>query len=90
MADLRLVAGLGNPGPQYIDTRHNIGFMVIDCLAGKKGMTFSRSAAWSSALGKWGDILLIKPLTYMNRSGDVSWPIRALLQDPAGRDPGRG
>src|SRR5208337_5265751 len=71
MADLRLVAGLGNPGPQYIDTRHNIGFMVIDSLAGKKGMTLPRSTVWSSAWGKWGDILLIKPLTYMNRSGDV-------------------
>ena len=71
MADLRLVAGLGNPGPQYIDTRHNIGFMVIDSLAGKKGMTLPRSAVWSSAWAKWGDILLIKPLTYMNRSGDV-------------------
>jgi peptidyl-tRNA hydrolase, PTH1 family len=71
MADLRLVAGLGNPGPQYIDTRHNIGFMVIDCLAGKKGVTLSRSAFWSCDWGKWGDILLIKPLRYMNRSGDV-------------------
>jgi PTH1 family peptidyl-tRNA hydrolase len=71
MADLRLVAGLGNPGPQYIDTRHNIGFMVIDCLAGKKGVSLSRSAFWSSDWGKWDDILLIKPLTYMNRSGDV-------------------
>src|ERR1700747_3863774 len=71
MADLRLVAGLGNPGPQYIDTRHNIGFMVIDYLAEKKGVTLSRSAFWSSDWGKWGDILLIKPLTHMNRSGDV-------------------
>ena len=71
MPDLRLVAGLGNPGPQYIGTRHNVGFMVIDRLAGKKGVTLSRSAAWSSDWGKWGDTLLIKPLTYMNRSGDV-------------------
>jgi peptidyl-tRNA hydrolase, PTH1 family len=71
MASLRLVAGLGNPGLQYSGTRHNVGFMVLDCLAGKKRVTFSRSAAWSSELGKWGDILLIKPLTYMNRTGDV-------------------
>jgi PTH1 family peptidyl-tRNA hydrolase len=71
MADLRLVAGLGNPGPQYIDTRHNVGFMVIDSLAGKKGVTLTRTAFWSSEWGKWGDTLLIKPLTYMNRSGDV-------------------
>src|SRR6202048_3348995 len=45
--------------------------MVIDYLAGKKGVSFSRSAAWGSELGKWGDILLIKPLSYMNRSGEV-------------------
>src|ERR1700720_844825 len=71
MADLRLVAGLGNPGLQYSGTRHNVGFMVIDALAEKKGVTFSRSAAWGSELGKWGDILLIKPLSYMNRTGEV-------------------
>jgi PTH1 family peptidyl-tRNA hydrolase len=71
MASLRLVAGLGNPGLQYIGTRHNVGFMVLDRLAGKERVSFSRSAAWSSELGKWGDILLIKPLTYMNRTGDV-------------------
>ena len=71
MPDLHLVAGLGNPGPQYIGTRHNVGFMVIDRLAEKKGVTLSRSAAWNSDWGKWGDTLLIKPLTYMNRSGDV-------------------
>jgi peptidyl-tRNA hydrolase, PTH1 family len=71
MADLRLVAGLGNPGPQYSGTRHNVGFMVIDTLAGKKGVTLARSATWGSELGKWGDVLLIKPLSYMNRTGEV-------------------
>jgi PTH1 family peptidyl-tRNA hydrolase len=71
MAEMRLVAGLGNPGPQYIDTRHNVGFMVIDSLARKKGVTLSKTVFWSSEWGKWGDRLVIKPLTYMNRSGDV-------------------
>lgn len=71
MGQLRLVAGLGNPGLQYIGTRHNIGFMVIDCLAGRHGVTFSKSKTWNSEVGKWGDILLIKPLTYMNRSGEA-------------------
>ncbi|HEY2123183.1 MAG TPA: aminoacyl-tRNA hydrolase [Chthoniobacterales bacterium] len=71
MGQLRLVTGLGNPGPQYTGTRHNIGFMVIDFLAGKHGVTLSKSAAWNSELGKWGDILLVKPLSYMNRSGEA-------------------
>jgi peptidyl-tRNA hydrolase, PTH1 family len=71
MAHLRLVAGLGNPGRQYSGTRHNIGFMVIDFLARKHGLTFSKSTTWNSELGKWGEIYLIKPLTYMNRSGDA-------------------
>lgn len=71
MGQLRLVTGLGNPGPQYTGTRHNIGFMVIDCLAGKHEVTFSKSAAWNSELGKWGDIFLVKPLCYMNRSGEA-------------------
>jgi PTH1 family peptidyl-tRNA hydrolase len=74
MAALRLVAGLGNPGLQYRGTRHNVGFMVIDYVAGKQGVRFSRSSAWNSELGKWGDILLIKPLTYMNRTGEVLGP----------------
>jgi PTH1 family peptidyl-tRNA hydrolase len=71
MGQLRLVAGLGNPGLQYTGTRHNIGFMVIDHLAGRHGATFSKSTTWNSELGKWGDIFLVKPMTYMNRSGEA-------------------
>jgi peptidyl-tRNA hydrolase, PTH1 family len=71
MGQLRLVAGLGNPGLQYTRTRHNIGFMVVDCLAGRQGVTLSKSTSWNSELGKWGNILLVKPLTFMNRSGEA-------------------
>jgi PTH1 family peptidyl-tRNA hydrolase len=82
MAGLRLVAGLGNPGLQYSGTRHNVGFMVIDRLATKKGVTFSRSAAWNSEFGKWGDIHLIKPLSYMNRTGEVIGPFAHYFKIP--------
>ena len=75
MADLRLVAGLGNPGPQYLETRHNVGFMVIDCLASKREVTLEGSRSWNCKLGKWGSVLLVKPLCYMNRSGDVIGPL---------------
>jgi peptidyl-tRNA hydrolase, PTH1 family len=71
MAQLRLVAGLGNPGTQYIDTRHNAGFMVVDCLARKQNLKFTRSASWSCEWAKWGETVLAKPLTFMNRSGDA-------------------
>jgi PTH1 family peptidyl-tRNA hydrolase len=75
MADLRLVAGLGNPGPQYLETRHNIGFMVIDNLAGKREVVLESSRSWNCKLGKWGSALLVKPLCYMNQSGDVLGPL---------------
>ena len=71
MADLRLVAGLGNPGTQYADTRHNVGFMVVDAFATTERIDLATSTRWGCELGKWGDILLAKPLTYMNRSGQA-------------------
>jgi peptidyl-tRNA hydrolase, PTH1 family len=75
MAVLRLVAGLGNPGPEYTDTRHNIGFMVLDELARKHGLKFSPAKKWRCDWAKWGEILLVKPMTYMNRSGDSLGPL---------------
>ncbi len=74
MGQLRLVAGLGNPGPQYHGTRHNIGFMVIDRLAGRHGVTFSKSVNRNAVSGKWDDIHLVKPMTYMNLSGEAIGP----------------
>jgi len=67
-----LVVGLGNPGDMYAGTRHNIGFMVIDTLAAGcslplKGRT--RNYIYARGFVKEQDILLIKPLTFMNRSG---------------------
>jgi PTH1 family peptidyl-tRNA hydrolase len=75
MADLRLVAGLGNPGPQYFETRHNVGFMVVDCLASKQKIILEGSRSWNCKFGKWGPVLLVKPLCYMNRSGEVIGPL---------------
>jgi peptidyl-tRNA hydrolase, PTH1 family len=75
MAELRLVAGLGNPGPQYQQTRHNVGFMVIDRLAERKSIALEGSRSWNCFLGKWDSILLIKPQCYMNQSGDVLGPL---------------
>jgi PTH1 family peptidyl-tRNA hydrolase len=66
---VRLVAGLGNPGPEYAETRHNIGFKVIDFLAAKLGSKWERSAKWEAVTTKCGDTFLMKPMAFMNRSG---------------------
>jgi PTH1 family peptidyl-tRNA hydrolase len=70
MARLRLLAGLGNPGPEYNATRHNVGFMVLDRLAHQEGLSFSAASKWDCLWTRWNEIILMKPMTYMNRSGD--------------------
>jgi PTH1 family peptidyl-tRNA hydrolase len=69
---IRLVAGLGNPGQEYAATRHNIGFMVVDQLAAQYGSAWERSIPQvreDALLAKCGAVLLVKPLSFMNRSG---------------------
>ena len=74
---IRLVAGLGNPGAEYASTRHNIGFMVADQLAAQFGSTWEKSTKWDALLAKCGDVFLIKPMSYMNRSG---YPLLEIAQ----------
>jgi PTH1 family peptidyl-tRNA hydrolase len=77
---IRLIAGLGNPGPEYAVTRHNIGFMVVDQLAAQFGSTWEKSVpqAREDALSaKAGAVLLVKPLSFMNHSG---YPLFAVAQ----------
>ena len=74
----KLIVGLGNPGRQYEDTRHNVGFMLLDRLASDTGAVFQSALKWQSQLAKIpGDgTLLLKPQTFMNLSGR---PIHQLL-----------
>ncbi len=66
----RIIAGLGNPGRQYEDTRHNVGFMVLDLLARREGVAFHSSPKWQCQTAKLQDgTLLVKPQTFMNLSG---------------------
>ncbi len=79
MAEPLLVVGLGNPGPQYAKTRHNLGFMVADLLAARMGATFKvhkRSGA-EIATGRLAHrpVVLAKPRTYMNESGRQVGPL---------------
>ena len=66
-----LIIGLGNPGPEYADTRHNIGFAVLDALAAKQRTSFSpdRYADRAEFRHKGKTFVCLKPQTYMNLSG---------------------
>ena len=64
-----LVAGLGNPGKEYSQTRHNIGFMVIDELAARSNQAMSKSrfdADFARCKIRGRDLFLVKPMAYMN------------------------
>jgi len=66
----RLVAGLGNPGRQYAETRHNAGFFVLDELARRSAAGFRFEAKWDAEIVLCGGRLLMKPQTFMNLSGE--------------------
>lgn len=65
----KLIIGLGNPGIEYRDTRHNIGFMVLDELARLSGVTFTEEKRWHGWVAKIPGAILLKPSTFMNDSG---------------------
>jgi PTH1 family peptidyl-tRNA hydrolase len=72
MGAIRLVVGLGNPGPEYAHQRHNVGFMAVDAIARIHGISpWRKRFAGDAAEGTIGGVkvLLLKPLTYMNDSG---------------------
>ncbi|RLC97267.1 MAG: aminoacyl-tRNA hydrolase [Chloroflexi bacterium] len=68
-----LIAGLGNPGPQYEQTRHNVGFWYLDQLAHDAGVNFTVEKRYHAQLaqGQYAGhkVFLLKPLVFMNRSG---------------------
>jgi PTH1 family peptidyl-tRNA hydrolase len=69
---MKLIIGLGNPGGEYKDTRHNIGFMVVEKLAkelGKDTVVWEEKEKFKSVVAKVGDVLLVKPIIFMNNSG---------------------
>ncbi len=67
-----LVVGLGNPGARYARNRHNIGWRVLDELARRRGLAFGPDhGSWQAAVAADGGLVLLKPLTYMNLSGQA-------------------
>lgn len=87
---MQLVVGLGNPGPKYRGTRHNIGFEVLDELARRAGVAFESApvnalVARTRPAGGAEPVLLAKPLTFMNASGEaVGALMRYFKIEPAG------
>ncbi|MDJ0841403.1 MAG: aminoacyl-tRNA hydrolase [Acidobacteriota bacterium] len=83
-----LVVGLGNPGRQYLHTRHNAGFLLIDRLIDRYGASLSpdsgRFVLWTAETER-SRLFLMKPLTYMNLSGDAVKPLLAKLSIPLER-----
>ena len=67
------VFGLGNPGPEYDGTRHNVGFMTVEKMAAQKGVKLKKRCLrlFRSAKINDGSDILVEPLTYMNNSGEI-------------------
>ena len=83
--DSTIIVGLGNPGESYRKTRHNVGFMVLDLLGERWKREFKAGRGeflWLSHAGGEKEILLIKPLTFMNLSG---FAVEEALQQFGGR-----
>ncbi len=85
---MKLIVGLGNPGAEYVDTRHNVGFDVLDRIARRWGCTEPGRSKFHGVLldGSIDDqrVLLLKPTTFMNRSGlSVSEAVRFYKLDPS-------
>ena len=71
---MKLIVGLGNPGKQYENTRHNIGFMVIDNYANNHGISIQQekfNGLYAKVEINQTQLILLKPLSYMNLSGEV-------------------
>lgn len=71
-----LIVGLGNPGPAYSNNRHNIGFMVLDELVRRNNAQKISSSSFNGELFKFSNHYLLKPLTYMNLSGNSTQAVK--------------
>lgn len=84
---MKIIAGLGNPGPGYRNTRHNLGFLLLDQLAARFGVAFDKEkhqGLLAQARHGGEKVMLVKPQTFMNRSGDCLAPVcRNVIFDPA-------
>jgi PTH1 family peptidyl-tRNA hydrolase len=84
---LSLIVGLGNPGPTYARTRHNAGFELVDELARRTGVSLRHEARHQGELGRasigGADVWLLKPMTYMNLSGQSARSVAGFYRIPS-------
>lgn len=86
-----MIVGLGNPGPKYAGNRHNVGFMVADLLAQRVGGSMRKAARVKAEVCEGrlrpggAKLILVKPLTFMNLSGQAVAPLAAFFKVPVER-----
>ena len=68
---MKIIVGLGNPGKKYEKTRHNLGFAIIDQLAVREQSAWQENKKLNAEIAKTPNFFLVKPLTYMNKSGEA-------------------
>jgi PTH1 family peptidyl-tRNA hydrolase len=73
---MNIIVGLGNPGEKYARTRHNIGWRVLDEYAHREGLDWQENKKLKTMIIKDGGLILVKPLTFMNNSGEA---VRAVM-----------
>lgn len=67
----KIVAGLGNPGNRFVNTKHNAGFLLVDEITDKEGIGWKEYRKFKALMAEYDDLKLVKPQTGMNRSGDA-------------------
>ncbi len=87
---ISLVLGLGNPGREYADTRHNLGWCLLDSLAAREGLTWKPQRDFQAEVTRWDRpdgraVLLAKPQTFMNASGDAARLLTSYFKVPNAR-----
>jgi peptidyl-tRNA hydrolase, PTH1 family len=89
LENLYFIAGLGNPGPEYAATRHNIGFVLVDRLAARWRATWRLEKKFKARLARveqdGRNVILAQPQTFMNDSGEAVGAVGRFYQLPAGR-----
>ncbi len=73
---MKIIVGLGNPGKEYQNTRHNAGFLAVDKLAESLGLAWRSGKKFNADIAEGDSLILVKPLTFMNRSGES---VRAIM-----------